>query len=209
MAIERGKQMKRIMSLILVCSVLLCSCGVEEQGSPVPDSISENEVSSTVTGFEVSGSAIEEGADEPEPTTKKWFEEEKIELIVGPSSGFSETCVYIIELLDNGLITTYYGLNKEEEIGLSTEIYNIEIVEKKEAWLKENDLEKIQDMLVDIKNCEKGEEKAVFDSWEFRLCIGSDKYRRYYIDEEEEKVMELIQLLIELSPVYVDLHGFA
>lgn len=34
-----------------------------------------------MTGFEVSDSAIEEGADEPEPTIKKWFDEERMDLI--------------------------------------------------------------------------------------------------------------------------------
>lgn len=144
---------------------------------------------------------------EQESTSKKWFREEKIYLTVCPTSGLSES--YIIELHNNGVIKTYYGIREENEIDVTMGNFDIEIEKQEEVYLEDTELKKIDNMLLDIKSNKKGEKKRYFDSWEYILWVGNEKYYRYHADKKEDKVVEFIQLLMDLSPVDVNLHDFA
>ena len=146
---------------------------------------------------------------------KQWFEEEKIYLAISPSSAFGSGEDYVIVLSNDGEIETFLGTGDREceEIEINGEKLNMEIEKQESSHLESSDLEDISDLLVSIKDNQKenkkGKKKYYDDAWEYILWIGNNKYYRYPGDGKNDTVKELMQMLMKVSPIEVNLHGFA
>lgn len=142
---------------------------------------------------------------------EKWFEGKKIYLTIFPSSGCD--CGYVFELLNNGMLKAYYGDSEElsEEIDINKNNFGLIIEEKKDKKIGDKELQILDKMLPEIiKNGESKENMGVLDTWSYVLWIDYKKYYRALGDKEDrDEVMKFINILLDLSPINLDLYGFS
>ena len=82
-------------------------------------------------------------------------------------------------------------------------------VEEKVVNLYQKDIVHILKLLKEIENNKDSlNYKIVYDSWDIAIYYNRKSYKiNYYTDNAYVK--ELINLLIDISPIHVDLHGWS
>ena len=124
-------------------------------------------------------------------------------LIIFPSG--IETEMYIIEIKNTGEIVTKFGDYKY------LSITTIEKERSKQLGIQFMDLKKIIEKLPAVLT---DKDIGVYeDGWEFVLQIpeGQKEYKGNFmeLDKYDNIVVQLIQELIRLSPIEIDMHGWA
>ena len=113
-----------------------------------------------------------------------------------------------VEPSDNIIIAIY-------PTGTDSETYYFDInvdtsdVEEKVVNLYQKDIVHILKLLKEIENNKDSlNYKIVYDSWDIAIYYNRKSYKiNYYTDNAYVK--ELINLLIDISPIHVDLHGWS
>ena len=133
-----------------------------------------------------------------------------MKLSIYPSSGgFSNT--YYFEITNDKMLKCYFGDRRNNNIKSPKYIKNIISTDEKRLTENEklnifNHIKKLQE------NDYKKSQYRVNDSWSAMLLYENEIYEMvdYWDDENEfELLKNLIDAIVELSPIPVDLHGWA
>jgi len=127
---------------------------------------------------------------------------------VFPTGTSEET--YYFEIDENGLLSSYMGTRRDDDIESNEFLRRIFIKEQKQ--LSEEEivdlfayLDKLQQS--DIYSCERW--LYITDSWHIALLYNNEKYEINYDEGETDVLRLIIDTIISLSPILVDLRGFA
>lgn len=125
-----------------------------------------------------------------------------LKLSIYPSSATDD---YLMVLYDNGTLEVSKGFRKHDDITKYDYFIATETLEK--------DVTKIMGLIVSYATMINENDKTIWkeaeDTWVFVVEYDSEVYKYNYKEYSSEHMKELIELLLENSPVTVDLHGWA
>lgn len=126
-----------------------------------------------------------------------------IVIAIYPIGTDSETYYFNIDM------NVKLGTRKTDNISSKEFINNTSIVEQKVIDLQQKDIVQILKLLKEIENNKDSlNYKTFYDSWDIAIYYNLKSYKiNYYTDNVQ--VNALINLMIEISPIKVDLHGWS
>lgn len=132
---------------------------------------------------------------------------DNIIIAIYPTGTDSET--YYFDINVDGKLTAIFGTRKTDNIVSKNFISYTSDVEEKVVNLYQKDIVHILKLLKEIENNKDSlNYKIVYDSWDIAIYYNLKSYKiNYYTDNAYVK--ELINLLIDISPIHVDLHGWS
>lgn len=128
-------------------------------------------------------------------------------IAIYPTGTYDET--YYFDINTDGKLTALFGTRKTDNISSKHFISDISNVKEKVIYLHQKDIVQILKLLVEIENSKDLlNYKIYYDSWDIAIYYNQKSYKiNYYTDNIYVK--ELINLIVNISPIQVDLHGWS
>jgi hypothetical protein len=132
-------------------------------------------------------------------------EDKNLKISIFPVGTTEET--YYIVMKNNSLICSV-GTRNNDNINKNNFMKSIK--ESKEVKLSTQDFEYISDLLKTLKETNLDtENQLILDSWHVALLYDGKVYEADYWENKSEIFQKLIEKIINLSPITIDLHGWA
>lgn len=133
--------------------------------------------------------------------------DDNIIIAIYPSDTNSETYYFNINM--DGKLTVLLGTRKTDNISSKHFINNTSVIEEKVMNLQQKDIVQILKLLKEIENNKDSlNYKIICDSWDVAIYYNQQSYKiNYYTDNAQVK--ELVNLIIDISPIQIDLHGWS
>jgi hypothetical protein len=133
-------------------------------------------------------------------------EEVYMKLAIFPVGTYDETYYFIIK--NDTAIICSVGTRNNDNINKNNFMKSIK--ESKEVKLSTQDFEYISDLLKTLKETNLDtENQLILDSWHVALLYDGKVYEADYWENKSEIFQKLIEKIINLSPITIDLHGWA
>lgn len=114
---------------------------------------------------------------------------------------------YLFDLNSNGILDVKTGNRNSEYI---SDTNFIEATENKNKKLSEVEIESVTKVVTEIDNDKTVLEKALKKGgWEVIILIDNEKYNFNYGDYDDISYGKLVKLLIQYSPLKVDIHSWS
>jgi hypothetical protein len=127
-------------------------------------------------------------------------------IAIFPSGGTSDT--YLFEIKQDGTMLCQFGVSRGKDI--QTKKFYRDISEQKETRLSDEDMKRLTALAEELyENGLSSEKRLRLDSWDVALSYRGEVYEADYYDNPSEAYRNLVDEVIQLSPLPVDLHGWA
>ena len=128
-----------------------------------------------------------------------------MEIAIYPEGTYSESYYFTID--EEYILSCYLGSRKTDEMGFN--VFFERIDEKKQIQMNEEDIKYLIDCADELQNIEYLYNGPYDDGWNFRLQYNETVYYMNYGDSEPKPFQDIIDVIIRLSPIPVDLHGWS
>lgn len=126
-----------------------------------------------------------------------------LRLSIFPTSTPMET--YVLDLYKNGKYEVTIGTRTCDDLSSSDYLKpsKTEVV-----YLTQREVKQILELTNEISESDKTEKKLVFDYWDVSILFDSNQYEYNLNMYSSEHMEKLIKMLIEISPMEIDLHAW-
>jgi len=122
-----------------------------------------------------------------------------------PTDTMKET--YILELKPDGALSVSMGMRRNDNVD-SNNFLDISL--SKVKILEQSELFEISRLLKDLETTNEISKKLILDdSWEVTIYYNGRRYNFDFREHKEESVGLLLRLLINYSPLKIDLHSWS
>ena len=129
-------------------------------------------------------------------------------IVLSPSGG-GNADNYLFEVSSDGMMRCQFGVKAKGSDTRSKDYFQ-GVTAQLEVRLSSADLQAITSLLNELESGAKlPEVKPVLDSWNVTLYYNGNTYTADYYDIPSEPYQKLVDKLVNLSPITVDLHGWA
>ena len=129
-------------------------------------------------------------------------------IVLSPSGG-GNADNYLFEVSSDGMMRCQFGVKAKGSDTRSKDYFQ-GVTAQLEVRLSSADLQAITSLLNELESGAKlPEAKPVLDSWSVALYYNGNTYTADYYDIPSEAYQKLADKLVNLSPITVDLHGWA
>lgn len=127
-----------------------------------------------------------------------------LRLSIFPTSTPMET--YVLDLYKNGKYEVTIGTRTCDDLSLSD---YLEPSKTEVCYLTRREMERISELTGKITESDKTEKQWILDYWDVSILFNGNQYDYNLNMYSSEHIEELIQTLIEFSPMEIDLHRWA
>lgn len=140
---------------------------------------------------------------------KNKLDNDVIIIAIYPTAISSETYYFNINL--NGKLIASHGTRKSDDITSEKFLISNSIINKQTLYLDQENIEIIIELLNKLENERESLKYYIAtDSWDIGIYYNQHSYKiNYDFNNDNESVDKLIDMIIDISPIHVDIHGFA